>query len=306
MTTEAIPHVLGSATLAEFEQGLSGAMIRPGDDAYDEARAIWNGAHDARPAVIVRCHGVADVVRSVEFARSEDLVVAVRGGGHSIPGFSTCDGGIVIDLSPMKGVVVDPDIRTVTAQAGCLWSDLDHETQAFGLALTGGLIGTTGIAGLTLGGGIGWLMPSCGLTCDSLIGADLVTADGRYVHASADENPELFWGLRGGGGNFGIVTSFEYRLHPLAPMVLGGPVFYRGEDAEQILRPYRELVPGFPDELTTLVNITTAPPAPFLPEEIQGNPLVAVVACWNGDHEAGERAIARLRSLAEPVADLCG
>src|SRR4051794_39189940 len=297
---------LGDATLTEFEESLSGELIRPGDEGYDDARAIWNGAHDARPAVIVRCAGVADVVRAVEFARSEDLLVAVRGGGHSIPGFSTCDGGIVIDLSPMKGVVVDQENRTVVAQAGCLWSELDHETQAFGLALTGGLIGTTGIAGFTLGGGIGWLMRSCGLTCDSLIGADVVTADGRYVHAGPDENPELFWGLRGGGGNFGIVTSFEYRLHPVGPMVVGGPIFFRGEDAEQILRRYRELVPGFPDELTTLVNMTTAPPAPFLPEEIHGKPIVAIVSCFNGDPEAAEQALAPLRSLAEPVADLCG
>ncbi|MEA2438422.1 MAG: hypothetical protein QOF65_2978, partial [Thermoleophilaceae bacterium] len=297
---------LGEATLTELAESLSGEMICPGDPSYDEARAIWNGAHDARPAVIVRCAGASDVIRAIEFARSEDLVVAVRGGGHSIPGFSTCDGGIVIDLSPMKGIRVDPGRRTVVAQAGCLWSDLDHETQAFGLALTGGLIGTTGIAGFTLGGGIGWLMRTCGLTCDSLIGADVVTADGRLVHASADENAELFWGLRGGGGNFGVVTAFEYQLHPVGPLVLGGPIFYRGEDAEQVLEGYRELAAGFPDELTTLVNLATAPPAPFLPEEIHGKPIIAIVACWNGPHAVGEQVLAPLRSLAEPVADLCG
>ena len=297
---------LGEATITELAESLAGELVRPGDPNYDEARSIWNGAHDARPALIVYCAGVSDVIRAVEFARSENLRIAVRGGGHSIPGFSTVDGGIVIDLSNMKGVRVDPERRTVVAQAGCLWSDLDHETQAFGLALTGGLIGTTGIAGFTLGGGIGWLMRSCGLTCDNLISADVVTADGRLVHASADENPELFWGLRGGGGNFGIVTSFEYRLHPVGPMVLGGPIFYRGEDAEQVLKGFRELAAGFPDELTTLVNLATAPPAPFLPEEIHGKPVIAVVSCWNGDHEAGEQAIAPLRSLAEPVADLCG
>src|SRR4051794_3582798 len=297
---------LGDATLTEFEESLSGAMIRPGDDAYDDARAIWNGAHDARPAVIVRCHGVADVVRSVEFARSENLVIAVRGGGHSIPGFSTCDGGIVIDLSPMKGVVVDPDVRTVTAQAGCLWSDLDHETQAFGLALTGGLIGTTGIAGFTLGGGIGWLMRSCGLTCDSLIGADLVTADGRYVHASADENPELFWGLRGGGGNFGIVTSFEYRLHPVGPVVMGGPVIYPGELAGDILRFYRAWSKDAPDELTTLVGLATAPPAPFIPEQWHGKRVVIIPGVYAGPIEDGERAMRPLRELGQPVADLMG
>src|SRR3954452_14566763 len=203
MTThEIIPQPLGEATLAELEQGLRGRLIRPGDEGYDEARAIWNGSHDAHPALIVRCGGVADVMRAVDFARSEDLVVAVRGGGHSLPGFSTVDGGIVIDLSAMRSVQVDPVARTAVAQGGATWADFDHETQAFGLATTGGLVSSTGVAGFTLGGGIGWLMRKHGLACDNLIGADVVTADGRLVHASETENPELLWGLRGGGGNF--------------------------------------------------------------------------------------------------------
>src|SRR3954453_6309152 len=248
MTTEATHHVLGAATLAELEQGLSGRLIRPGDPGYDEARAIWNGAHDKHPALVVRCAGTADVLKAVEFARSEQLIVAVRGGAHSIPGFSTVDGGIVIDLSPMQGVQVAPAARTVRAQGGVLWSGLDHETQAFGLAVTGGLVSTTGIAGFTLGGGIGWLMRKHGLTADNLISADVVTADGRLVHASADENPELFWGLRGGGGNFGIVTSFEYRLHPVGPIAMGGPVIYPGELAGRILRFSREWVKDCADE----------------------------------------------------------
>src|SRR4051794_40803887 len=307
MTAEAtIPHPLGEATLAEFEAGLSGRLIRPDDWGYDEARAIWNGAHDRRPALIVRCAGVADVMRAVEFARSEELLVAVRGGKHSIPGFSTCDDGIVIDLSPMQGVSVDPDAHTAVAQAGVTWAGFDQETQAFGLATTGGLVSTTGIAGFTLGGGIGWLMRKHGLTCDNLISADVVTADGRLLHASEDDNPELFWGLRGGGGNFGVVTSFEYRLHPVGPTVAAGPVFYPGERATEVLRFYREWVKDAPDELTTLVNLLTAPPAPFLPEEWHGKPLVAIIGVHCGSVAEGERAMAPLRELGDPVADLIG
>src|SRR5436305_2315356 len=221
MATEAtIPHVLGEATIAELEQGLSGRLIRPEDEDYDEARAIWNGAHDRRPALIVRCAGVADVMRAVDFARSEDLAVAVRGGGHSIPGFSSVDGGVVIDLSAMRSVHVDPTARTAVAQGGCTWAEFDHETQAFGLAVTGGLVSSTGIGGFTLGGGIGWLMRKYGLACDNLIAADVVTSDGQLVRASEDHNAELLWGLRGGGGNFGIATSLEYKLHAVGPMVL--------------------------------------------------------------------------------------
>src|SRR3954469_11581745 len=224
-------HPLGEATLAEFEQGLSGRLIRPDDDGYDEARSIWNGAHDKRPAMIVRCAGVADVMRAVEFACSENLDVAVRGGSHSIPGFSTVDDGVVIDLSGMRSVRVDPERRTAVAEGGATWADFDHETQAFGLAVTGGLVSSTGIAGFTLGGGIGWLMRKHGLASDNLIGADVVTADGRLVRASEDENRELLWGLRGGGGNFGIVTSFEFALHGAGPTLAGGAIFFPGEDA---------------------------------------------------------------------------
>src|SRR3954463_15947587 len=258
MTTEAtMPHVLGEATLAEFEAGLSGRLIRPDDWGYDEARAIWNGAHDRRPALIVRCAGVADVMRAVDFARSEDLSVAVRGGGHSIPGFSSVDGGIVIDLSAMRAVHVDPVGRTAPPQGGSTWADFDHETQAFGLAVTGGLVSSTGLAGFTLGGGIGWLMRKHGLAADNLIAADLVTADGRLVHASKDENADLLWGLRGGGGNFGVVTSLEYQLHEVGPMITGGGVFYPADKAADVLRAYRGWVGTAPDELTPLVNLLT-------------------------------------------------
>ena len=305
MTTHAATtHPLGEATLAEFEQGLSGRLIRPEDPEYDDARSIWNGAHDKRPAMIVRSAGVSDVIRAVELARSEDLEVAVRGGSHSIPGFSTSDGGMVIDLSAMRSVHVDPVRRTAVAEGGATWADFDHETQAFGLAVTGGLVSSTGIGGFTLGGGIGWLMRRYGLTADNLIGADVVTADGRLVHAGESENPELLWGLRGGGGNFGVATSLEYRLHPVGPNILAGPIFFAGERAEEILRFYRDWVRELPDEMTTLVNLTTAPPAPFLPEEVHGKPVVAVVAVYAGDPEEGRHVVQPLKDVAEPVADL--
>jgi FAD/FMN-containing dehydrogenase len=298
--------VVGEASLRELEETLRGELIRPGDSAYDEARAVWNGAIDKRPAAIVRCAGVADVRQAIEFARSQDLLVAVRGGKHSLPGFSTVDGGIVIDLSGMKGMRVDPVTQTAQAQAGLTWSEFDHEAQAFGLATTGGLISTTGIAGFTLGGGIGWLMRAHGLTADNLLSADMVTADGELVHASADENQELFWGLRGGGGNFGVVTNFEYQLHPVGPVILGGVVFYRGERAEELLRFYREYTRDLPDEATTVLNLTTAPPAPFLPEEIHGKPIVALLGAYAGPVAEGERIFAPMRELGDPVADLMG
>ena len=239
-------------------------------------------------------------MRAVDFARSENLLVAVRGGGHSLPGFSTCDGGIVIDLSAMTSVRVDPARRTAIAEGGCTWADFDHETQAFGLAVTGGLVSTTGIAGFTLGGGIGWLMRKLGLTCDNLLAADVVTADGQLVHASEDENPELLWGLRGGGGNFGIVTSLEFRLHPVGPMLLAGPIFFAGDRAEEVLRFYRDWVRELPDELTTLANLTTAPPAPFLPEAVHGKPIVAVVAVHAGEPEHGRALVAAAEGPRRP------
>jgi FAD/FMN-containing dehydrogenase len=303
MTIQDTP-VLAEGSVAELDTAMRGRLVRPSDPDYDTERAIWNGAHDRYPALIAQCAGVADVIRALEFARSEELRVAVRGGGHSIPGHSSVDGGIVIDLSPMQGIRVDPQRRTARAEAGVKWSSFDHETQAFGLATTGGLVSTTGIAGLTLGGGIGWLMRKHGLTIDNLIGADVVTADGRLVHASADENPELFWGLRGGGGNFGVVTSFEYQLHPVGPMVTAGAVFYPADAAGDVLRAFRAWAETAPDETTTLVNLLTAPPAPFLPEEWHGRPLVAVIGMHAGPIDEAERVLAPLRNVATPVADL--
>jgi FAD/FMN-containing dehydrogenase len=298
--------VLGAATLKEFEEGLHGSLVRPSDSAYDEARAIWNGTHDARPVVIARCVDASDVRHAVGFARSEGLDVAVRGGGHSIPGFSTCDDGIVIDLSPMKGVRVDADAGTAVAEGGVTWGEFDAATQEHGLAVTGGLVSTTGVAGFTLGGGIGWLMRKYGLACDNLRSAEVVTADGQLLTASASENSDLFWGLRGGGGNFGIVTAFEFDLHPVGPTVTAGPVFYPGERAEEILRFYRDFVRDIPDELTTLANLLTAPPAPFLPEEWHGKKLIALIGCYSGDPEEGAKAMQPLRELGDPVADLVG
>ena len=226
--------------------------------------------------------------------------------GIRFPDYSTCDGGIVIDLSGMTAVRVDPARRTAVAEGGCTWADFDHETQAFGLAVTGGLVSSTGIAGFTLGGGIGWLMRQVGLTCDNLLAADVVTADGQLVHASEDENPELLWGLRGGGGNFGIATSLEYRLHPVGPMLLAGPIFFAGDRAEQVLRFYRDWTRELPDEMTTLINLTTAPPAPFLPEAVHGKPIVAVIAVHAGDPEQGHALVQPLKDLGDPIADLIG
>ncbi|MGB8382129.1 MAG: FAD-binding oxidoreductase [Dermatophilaceae bacterium] len=298
------PTRIGEATIAEFAAGLRGKAIRPGDEDYDLERSIWNGAHDRHPALIVRCAGVADVIRTVDLARSEAMPLAVRGGGHSIPGFSTVDGGILLDLAQMRGIQVDPARRTVTAQAGCTWKDLDAEAQQFGLAVTGGLVSSTGIAGFTTGGGIGWLTRKHGMASDNLLGADVVTADGQFVHASADEHPQLFWGLRGGGGNFGVVTSFEYQLHEVGPTVLSGLVFYPAEEAEQVLRGYRAACAAAPDDLTTLVNLTTAPPVPFLPESVHGQPIIGVGGCWSGDLDAGAAATAPFRSLGTVIADV--
>lgn len=298
--------ILGEGTIQELRESIQGEVVTPADPGYEVARAVWNGMIDKRPALIVRCFGVADVIAAVQFARSQDLELAVRGGGHSLPGFSTSDGGMVVDLSLMKGIRVDPDAQRVVAQGGVTWRELDHETQAFGLALTGGLVSSTGIAGFALGGGIGWLMRKHGLTCDNLAAADLVTADGRLVHASERENPDLYWGLRGGGGNFGVVTSFEFRLHRVGPTILAGPIFFPGDQATQILRGYREYTASLPDEMTTLVNLTTAPPAPFLPADVHGKKVVAVVGVYAGSPDEGRKVAEPLRHLGTPITDLLG
>ncbi len=289
----------------ELAESFRGDLLRPHDPAYDEARRIWNGAIDRRPGCVARCAGPPDVVAAVRFARRHDLEVAVRSGGHGVGGQALCDGGLVIDLSPMKGIRVDPGARTARAEAGVLWGELDRETQAFGLATVGGIITHTGIAGLTLGGGIGWLMRKHGATVDNLVSAELVTAGGKVVRASAEENPELFWGIRGGGGNFGVVTSFEYRLHEVGPTVLAGPVFYPQELAPEVLRAYRDFVAEAPDELTTIFQLRMAPPLPSLPADLHGKPVVMVGSCYAGSPERGAQVVRPLKELdGEPLADL--
>jgi FAD/FMN-containing dehydrogenase len=283
---------------------LEGELIAPGHAAYDEARRIWNGAIDRSPACIARCTGVADVVAAVRFARERDLLVAVRSGGHGVGGHALCDGGLVIDLSPMKVIRVDPAARSARAQAGVLWGELDRETQLFGLATVGGIVTHTGIAGLTLGGGIGWLMRKHGATVDNLLSVDLVTAEGEVLAASEEENADLFWGIRGGGGNFGIVTSFEYRLHPVGPIVLAGPIYHPLQDAAEVLRFYREFIAEAPDELTTIFNLRMAPPLPFLPDEVHGKPIVMVGACYAGPPEEGFDVVRPLKEFGTPIVDL--
>jgi len=304
MTTQTTTPAVVIPDLDRLRDAIHGSVIEPGDERYDAARAIWNGAIDRRPACVARCTGVADVVAAVRFARERDLLVAVRAGGHGVGGHAICDGGLVIDLSPMKGIRVDPVARTARAEAGVLWGELDRETQLHGLATVGGIVTHTGIAGLTLGGGIGWLMRKHGVTVDNLLSADVVTAQGEMVTASEEENPDLFWGIRGGGGNFGIVTSFEYRLHPVGPVVLAGPVFHPHEDAPEVLRFYREFIAAAPDELTTIFELSVAPPLPFLPEEVHGKPVVMVGACYAGSPDEGAEVVRPLKQYGRPIVDL--
>ena len=302
MTTEVL---LDPAAVAELERSFRGQLVRPEDPTYDEQRRVWNGSISRFPALIARCAGAADVIAAVRFARASGLEVAVRSGGHSFAGLSLCEGGLVIDLGLMKGIRVDSVTRTARAQAGVFLGELDRETQAFGLAVPAGIVTHTGIAGLTLGGGIGWLTRKYGLTIDQLLGVDLVTADGELVRATESENPELFWGVRGGGGNFGIVTDFEFRLNPLGPIVLAGPILWPMSESPRLLRFYREWVEDTPDELATIVLHRKAPALPSVPPELHGKPVVVVACCYAGDAERGERVIRPLRRFGAPVLDLC-
>jgi FAD/FMN-containing dehydrogenase len=295
---------IGSLAAAELATEFRGPITGPEDPAYEDARKVWNASIDKRPALIVRPTGVADVIAAVRFARERQLLVAIRGGAHSIAGHSTCDDGLVIDLSDMKGIRVDPDRRRAHVQPGVLWKDLDRETQAFGLAVTGGLISSTGVAGFTLGGGIGWLQRRFGLACDNLIAADVVTADGEFLRASDSEDGDLLWALRGGGGNFGIVTSFEFELHPVGPEVLGGLVFFPGGKAAEVLTFLRDFHVEAPDGLTIAGVLRLAPPAPFLPEEVHGRPVVAVAGMYAGDIAEARLATKPLRDLGSPIVDL--
>jgi FAD binding domain/Berberine and berberine like len=296
---------MGALDIAGLQDGFRGELLSPQDPGYEDARRVWNGSIDRFPALIARCAGVADVIAAVKFAKDNGLLVAVRGGGHSYPGLSVCDGGLVIDLSLMKGIRVDPEARTVRAQAGVLLGELDRETQAFGLAVPSGIVTHTGLSGLTLGGGINWLMRKYGLTIDQLLSVDLITAEGEFVKASASENPDLFWGLRGGGGNFGIVTDFEFRLNPVGPIVLAGPIFWPIEDAPDVLPFYHEWIKETPDELMTIVSCRKAPPLPFVPRELHGKLVVGVVCCYAGPVEEGEKVVKLLKEFGSPVLDLC-
>jgi len=305
--TQTIGPVLGEATVQELREAVRGNVVTSADAGYVEASHAWNGAYDGRrPALIVQCTGAADVIAAVGFARGNHLDIAVRGGGHSVAGLSTVDGGIVIDLGPMSDVTVDAKAKRASVGGGAVWADVDHETQAHGLATTGGLVSTTGVAGFTLGGGIGWTMRKFGLACDNLAGADVVTADGRLVHCSETENPELLWGLRGGGGNFGIVTRFELDLHPLGPMIYAGPVFYPADAARDLLVAFREWAAEAPDEVTGVVNLTSAPPLPVIPEEWHGKKVVAFIAASTGPVDDGAGLVRRVRDVADPIADLLG
>jgi FAD/FMN-containing dehydrogenase len=305
MTAIAEGLVLEDAAVAELSGAFRGQVLGRDDPDYDVHRKIWNGSIDRRPGLIARCAGVADVMSAVKFGRKHGLLVAVRSGGHSFPGLCVADDALMIDLSPMRGVRVDPEARTARVQAGVLLGELDKETQAFGLAVPSGIVTHTGVAGLTLGGGIGWLQRKFGLSIDCLRSVDVITAEGELVKASADQNEDLFWGLRGGGGNFGIVTEFEFDCVPLGTQVLAGPIFWPMEKSGEVLRFYRGWVADAPDELMTIVVHRKAPPLPFVPQELHGKPVVMVIVCWAGDVEKGERFIKPLREFGSPAADVC-
>jgi FAD/FMN-containing dehydrogenase len=287
---------ISDAIIQEFKTSLSGQLILPEDPSYNEVRRVWNAMIDKRPALITRCAGTADVIKSIKFARANNLLVSVRGGGHNVSGKAVCDNGIMIDLSLMKGIWVDPSHQIALAQPGMRLGEFDRETQAFGLATTLGIISNTGIAGLTLGGGVGWLARKYGLACDNLLSVDIVTADGQFLEASDKENEDLFWGIRGGGGNFGIVTSFEYKLHPVGPQVLAGMVLHPFEKAREVLKFYRNYSASIPDDMNTVCGRLTSP---------EGHPVVAIVVCYHGPSiDAGQQKLRPLREFGPPIADL--
>jgi FAD binding domain/Berberine and berberine like len=298
--------VISAPAIEGLMSSFEGQLVRDGDEGYEQARMVWNGCFDRRPAIIARCRSAADVRAAVGFGRENGLTVAVRGGGHAAQGYGTWDDALVIDLSPMKEIDVDPEARIVRAQAGLTWGEFDHATQEHGLAVTGGRFSTTGIAGLTLGSGSGWLERRCGLTADSLLSAEVVTADGAVLTASEEENPDLFWGLRGGGGNFGIVTSFTFQLHQIGPLVYGGLMASLPDRAPEMLRFLSEYMADAPDDLGCVAAFISAPPEPFVPPEMHFAPIVGLVVCWTGDMDEGERVLAPIREVAQPVMDMVG
>ncbi len=297
---------LSNGALDDLRASARGQVLAPENAGYDEARKIWNDMIDRRPAVIMRCAGAADVRKAVDFARENGLVVAVHGGGHNIAGTAVCDDGMMIDLSPMKSVRIDPQLASAYVEPGATLADFDHEAQAFGLAVPLGINSTTGVAGLTLGGGFGWLSRKYGLTIDNLLSADVVTADGKFLHASAQDNADLFWAVRGGGGNFGIVTMFEFHLHAVGPQVFGGLVVLPLEQGREALAKYRTALETMPEELTVWAVLRLAPPLPFLPETVHGKPVVAFAMCYSGDLEKGPSAVEAMRSLGTPYGEHLG
>lgn len=296
--------VIEEAAFQRLQTHFSGELIRPGDAAYDQARKIWNGMIDRYPALIARCQSVADVQAAVNFAREQDLLIAVRGGGHNVAGYAVCEGGIVIDLSAMRGVRVDPVARVARVEGGATWGDVDAATQAFGLAAPGGVVSATGVAGLTLGGGLGWLRRKYGLACDNLIAAEVVTADGEVVYTSHGQNPELLWGLRGGGGNFGIVTAFIYRLHPVGPEVAFTLVFYPLYKAKRVLRFHEQFLSREPGNISTIAVLGRVPQAEAFPAEIHGAPFVGLLGMYAGEAAEGMKVMQPLRELGQALVDL--
>lgn len=304
LTIDGTPTTLPDEAVTAFRQSFTGPILFPDDPEYDAVRVIWNKMYDRKPALIARCTGVADVIDAVNFARNNRLLFTVRGGGHHVAGFAVQDDTLLIDLSLMKGIHVDPKGRIVRAQAGVILAELDRETQAFGLATPMGVVSDTGVAGLTLGGGMGWLRRKYGLACDNLIGADIVTADGEFLHASAAENSDLFWGIRGGGGNFGIVTSFEYKLHPVGPIVMSVTTLYALADAKPVLSAWRDFMQNMPDEVTSTAAFWSIPSIDPIPSSMWGMPVVTIGAVYADAADEGERVLQPLRQLATPVLDL--
>lgn len=290
--------------VAGLKARLQGPVLLPGEPGYEESRTVWNAMIDRKPAAVVRCLGSADVIAGVQFAREHDLLLCIKGGGHNIAGLATADGALMLDLSLMRGVWVDPRSKLACAQAGCLLGDVDRETQVHGLAAVLGFVSRTGIAGLTLGGGFGYLTRRWGWTADTVVGMEVVTADARLVRASRNENPDLFWGLRGGGGNFGVVTGIEYALFPVGPEIVGGLVAWPASQAPQVLERYRTLAETAPPELTLVALMRPAPPAPWLPKEMHGKPIVAVLACYSGRPKDGEQAVAPIKAFGAPIGDV--
>jgi FAD/FMN-containing dehydrogenase len=297
---------LSSDAIEALKVATRGQVLLPADSGFDEARSIWNAMIDRRPALIVRCAGVADVRRAVAFARENDLLLAVRGGAHNIAGSAVCDDGLMIDLSPMKSVRVDPVARRAYVEPGATLADFDHEAQAFGLAIPLGINSTTGVSGLTLGGGFGWLSRKYGMTVDSLVSADVVTADGELVRAAADSHEDLFWAIRGGGGNFGVVTMFEFQLHPVGPEVFGGLVVLPLDQAKEALKKYRAATADMPDDLSVWAVLRLAPPLPFLPQEVHGKPIIAFASCYTGAVADGPGALEAVRQFGTPYGEHLG